>query len=338
MSLNFYQPRKPIFLKWIFVLFCAFSFSCSNEIDINADWKETIVIYGLLNPTQREQYVKVAKAFLNENTNALKVAKISDSLYLDTASVKLRRIDNNKIYILKRVWDISKQPGLFANDINPLYKFEPIGNDTIAPNVEYEIEVLNPKTGNRAFAKTITCAHTTSTSPFRPSSTVFSFQPEFIVVDFWAAVNSVAYAFQFHVTYDEFEKDDTNTKNRKTISWQFEPNYAVTERTNYTLSYPRDNLLSFMVNTMKVSPTTFHRLISVGFTATAVNRDFRDYLAVNEPSIGIVQKQADYTNITNGVGLFGGRTTLEYKNIAIESASINLLRFLAISKPLNIVL
>jgi hypothetical protein len=29
--------------------------SCDNEVDINADWKETIVVYGLINPNDSVQ-------------------------------------------------------------------------------------------------------------------------------------------------------------------------------------------------------------------------------------------------------------------------------------------
>ena len=65
-----------LFMSWtsrVLLGFALILFSgCDNEVDINADWKETIVVYGLLNPNDSIQYIKVNKAFLNENFTIFK--------------------------------------------------------------------------------------------------------------------------------------------------------------------------------------------------------------------------------------------------------------------------
>ena len=80
------KARTYINSLGIILVLLAFS-SCENTVDINADWKETIVVYGLLDPNDSVQYIKVNKAFLNQNTSAYTVAQISDSLYLDSTEV-----------------------------------------------------------------------------------------------------------------------------------------------------------------------------------------------------------------------------------------------------------
>ena len=73
-----------IFLMFISSMFFS---ACENEVHINADYKETIVVYALLDPEDTIQYIKVNKAYLNEGIGALEAAKISDSLYLDSTRV-----------------------------------------------------------------------------------------------------------------------------------------------------------------------------------------------------------------------------------------------------------
>ena len=56
-----------------FVAVCSLS-ACEEEFDANADYEETAIIYALLDSSRPVQYVKVTKAFLNTNTNALHIA------------------------------------------------------------------------------------------------------------------------------------------------------------------------------------------------------------------------------------------------------------------------
>ena len=38
--------------------------SCNKKLEVNADWKDVTVVYGLLDQTDSVHYVKVTKAFL----------------------------------------------------------------------------------------------------------------------------------------------------------------------------------------------------------------------------------------------------------------------------------
>lgn len=89
----------PIFS--VFLLAVSAIFSCKNEVKVNANWKEIIVVYGLLDPIDTVQFIRVEKAFLDEKTGALEIAKIADSLYLDSAEVILSRLDTS--------WSVSLQ-------------------------------------------------------------------------------------------------------------------------------------------------------------------------------------------------------------------------------------
>src|SRR5688572_8243131 len=70
MRMRSFAFRLPVFLSFIAVLFSG----CSTELDPNADYQETMVIYSVLDPDQTTHFAKVNKAFLNTKTNALTIA------------------------------------------------------------------------------------------------------------------------------------------------------------------------------------------------------------------------------------------------------------------------
>jgi hypothetical protein len=53
-------------------------FSCSTEVDLNAPYKSTTIVFGLLDPKASVQYFKINKTFLGDGNN-LDYAAIRDS-------------------------------------------------------------------------------------------------------------------------------------------------------------------------------------------------------------------------------------------------------------------
>jgi hypothetical protein len=75
----------------------------------------------------------------------------------------------------------------------------------------------------------------------------------------------------------------------------------------------------------------------VNFIYYGGNQTLADYISVNQPSIGIVQKTAEYTNIEGGYGIFASRCIQEMRKVKLDASSINLLRTHIETKDLNIV-
>ena len=57
--------------KILFLLSAILLFSCETEFEINADWQELMVVHGILDQSQGEQFVRVNKAFLGDGGNYL---------------------------------------------------------------------------------------------------------------------------------------------------------------------------------------------------------------------------------------------------------------------------
>ena len=71
---------RIIVLKiFIIASFIVFFFSCKNELNINAPYKEVPSVYAVLNPQDPIQMIRINKVFLGEG-NANEMAQISDSI------------------------------------------------------------------------------------------------------------------------------------------------------------------------------------------------------------------------------------------------------------------
>jgi hypothetical protein len=319
-----------IFLMFISSLFFS---ACENEVNINADYKETIVIYALLDPEDTIQYIKVNKAYLNEGIGALEAAKISDSLYLDSTHVQLKRLNTGQIIICNAEEGPKKDSGIFANDKNILWATR----EKIYPNEEYEITVSNPVTKTKAVSVTKTVGPAKIRAPFIDQTNIFSLGPEYINVSYVAATNAFSYDIQFQVFYEEFSTADTGKKITKMATWKMITNFLVGNVSSPIRQIPRLSFLQFLQNSITASPTLKHRIKWVGITMYGANQTLIDYISVNEPSIGIVQKQADYTNITGGYGLFASRCKQTVWGIPMDPASIVYLQKHELTKALNLV-
>ena len=72
--------------------------SCSNDLEINAPWKDVTVVFGLLNIDSTTHYVRISKAFLGEG-DALEFASQFDSIYYkpELLDVKVYRVYNDEV-------------------------------------------------------------------------------------------------------------------------------------------------------------------------------------------------------------------------------------------------
>ncbi|MFM2157292.1 MAG: hypothetical protein RL516_2041, partial [Bacteroidota bacterium] len=94
--------------------------SCDNSLDILDEYKETPIVYGLLNKNDTVHYVRIQKGFLGEG-NALLMAQYTDSIYYDTSEVEvtiysLINGQQTDTILLKPTFSKQKEEGLFTDE------------------------------------------------------------------------------------------------------------------------------------------------------------------------------------------------------------------------------
>jgi len=113
--------------RW-FLLFGALIFAaCENEVDLTADWKDVPVVYGLLDRQDTTYFIRVEKAFQDENGSAFAAAANPDSLYYPPeVVVRLENVTTGQSAVMERVngedYGLPRDNGEFAQSPNILYR------------------------------------------------------------------------------------------------------------------------------------------------------------------------------------------------------------------------
>ena len=127
---------------------------CSEKIKVAAPYKNITIIYGLLDQQDTAHYVRIQKAFLDNNKSALDMAKAADSNFFRSMNVVVKRYKafgatntlRDTIHLDKVDLNLEgypKQPGVFFQSPNYAYKFK----NYLDPQYFYRIVVTNLETG-----------------------------------------------------------------------------------------------------------------------------------------------------------------------------------------------
>jgi len=301
--------------RYLLFLLPAFVFnSCSNEIEVLADYEENAAIYALLDPYQSLQFVKINKVFTNPSSKASDVAKIADSLYFDSIAPMLVELDNGSVrrsIPLYKANILLKDSGLFANSPNYLY----VTNEQIFPQFNYRLDLRLPKSNKYVTATTnMVRGIGTFFQPVSLGQRVFSIPPTgSIQILFNTGTNGKIYDAYFNFNYLEINKADTSIRTTKTIRWKILRSFrAISDKVSESViqRIPSLSFYSLLINEIPVDLTVTRRFLPCSVEFIGGNLELDNYIEASTPSIGIVQKQTDYTNIVNGIGLFGARSTL----------------------------
>ncbi|PKP47004.1 MAG: hypothetical protein CVT95_06230, partial [Bacteroidetes bacterium HGW-Bacteroidetes-12] len=145
-------------------------FSCNDNVDINADFQDITVVHSAIDPNDTEHYVKINRAFLQDGVDANELAANSDNFNYPAGelSVTAQEINSGNGNVLKTynlvrtVNERPKNPGIFANDSNVLYKFT---EASIERNNIYRIKIYNNKLDKEITSETKIVGTNTVTTP-----------------------------------------------------------------------------------------------------------------------------------------------------------------------------
>ena len=103
--------------------------ACETDFEVNANWKEVTVVYGLLDQSQQQQYIKINKAYLGEG-DALQMASVADSINYNPVDlvVKIYKVKDGTFGSVDTIGFVTlydtileKEEGLFSTDENIIY-------------------------------------------------------------------------------------------------------------------------------------------------------------------------------------------------------------------------
>jgi len=150
------MKRTSFFLALLAMLSTGL-YSCSDKFDIAAPYKNITVVYGLLDLADTAHYIRIQKAFMDQNKSGLDMAKEPDSNFYASLNVTLKELSGSAVtntFTLTRV-DLTnegypKDTGTFFAAPNYAYKLKYVLN----PDREYMLVVKNAATGETDSAVT----------------------------------------------------------------------------------------------------------------------------------------------------------------------------------------
>jgi len=316
---------RPCF-RYLFPLLCVFLLNaCSNDLDVLASYEENASVYCLLDPNQTWQFIKINKVFVNPNAKASDVAKIADSLYFDSIKPEIVELETGRRFLLQKANIALKDSGYFANSPNYIY----VTNQRIYNTYTYQFEMTLPQSGKKVIAKTNIVNTPFVAYPVSPAQRIISIQTtSTIQIQFQAPKKGKIYDAYFYFNYTEIDKFDTSKKIDKTIAWKILRSYRTISDLGNEFVFQRVSGIMFydqLLGNIPVNPNVIRKFKTCAFELVSGNLELDNYIQASTPSIGIVQKQSEYTNVSNGIGIFASRNTYYIDEVSLSETTKNVI-------------
>jgi hypothetical protein len=317
--------------------------ACSNEVDVIGEWKEIPIVYGILRSQDTATYIRIEKAFLPPNTDALQVAQNPDSIYFAPGDIEVNLYQNGTLFAtLDRVdgalEGYPKDTGIFAQTPNILYKTRrPLIN-----NGDYRLEIISRRTGltYNSSTESIDITSVLITTPTASRAVRWSFFDDNAHVlndvkfDWREPSNADIYDLTIKINYAEFEVNASEgeiagTRVYKTLSWRPVSNYipdGIVERQINGESFYR-----FLARELPaVTGTQLRRCaVNMDVRLDMGGEDLALYIKAGNANSGVVGglfPVKPYSNIEGGYGVFSSTYYVERLNIPFDQDVFNYLR------------
>lgn len=280
-----------------------FLIQCKKDFDVNDNWKDISVVYGLLNSTDSVHYIRLSKAFLGDQ-DAYVMAQVSDSLYYQNATVKIEERINGSLtntYNCVKI-DTIREDGIFAHN-NVVYRA--IGNLSTNSNALYKL-VINAN-DNEISSETALIQDFTVypiNNPVSMSATTNKLSIVWNTPPMGRLYETVVRFFYYDITATD------TTKKYLDIPLGSKTSNTKEGGESMSTELIGSNFLYTVANTMPNNPQLIKRVVAKGSIEVRISvgsDDMYTYIQVTQPSSGIVSEKPAYSNISNGLGLFSSR-------------------------------
>ncbi|TND04822.1 MAG: hypothetical protein FD123_3759 [Bacteroidetes bacterium] len=313
--------------------------TCKTDIDLLDDWKETAVVYGLLDQSvykpgsalPPKQFIRIQKAYLGEG-NALEMAQVYDSInYINSLNVNIEEWNNGNLlntYVLQPDTTIIKDAGLFAYPNMVLYATLP--TDTLDnPTSTYKLVIRNSETGNEITAQTLLVGNFNITAPSGSTVNITKLNASYKVTVGWnSATYGRVYQPAMRIFYNEVDINNVSSSRLLEMQLGTEKSNGLYGGEPMDVSLEPGDFYRFLNNNIASNANILYRTFDhIEFIVYAGGDDLSTYIDVNAPSTSIVQEKPIYTNINNGLGLFSSRYSVIRAPYSVTPTTLDTLAY-----------
>ena len=302
--------------------------NCGTDFDLNAEWKDIAVVYGIIDQTDTAQYIKLNKAFLG-NSDAYMMAQESDSLFYPEAEVYLELLNdtahvydnygNRRRIKLEPTNAIAKDSGIFAYDYNQLY----ITDEALDAEYNYGLLVKIPGkekiTSSTTLVEGLDIIKPTSIQRvgFADNNGPIPYRVE------WKA-NEVAEIYSLVLRFHWTEELPTGEVSEHTLDWAQASKRKLSDDEKMYMEIDGDLFFQFIADNIDIGVEATYRVATgIDFLFTVAGKELASYIDVNGPSDGIIQERPTFTNINNGIGVFSSRFTKSVEMVKLSTLTLD---------------
>ncbi len=305
---------KKLRAIWLFIGIIILSFSCSNELDLTAGWKDIPIVYGLLSRQDTAHYIRIEKAFLDPTKSALDIAQIPDSLYYENLDVQVEYLKTGKNYNLTRVdgnlEGYPKKEGVFANAPNYLYKFKLDANEKLDEGETYRLKINRGDNKPIVYAEDVIVGDLEITFP--QTITALKILYKDFTVQWKSKFEDDARFFDLQLVFNFLENslhpDSVNIFVPRTIVWPVAKNIIRDIDGSKTTKYdlPGEGFYQFLDGALIADPGLKRFFTSIEFVVVGGGEQIFEYINIGQANTGITSSQVipTYTNLSEGFGVF----------------------------------
>ncbi|MEX2597870.1 MAG: hypothetical protein WEC59_13175 [Salibacteraceae bacterium] len=324
----------------IIAVLALFTPGCETDIEIIAPKKDVTVIYGLLESNKTRHFIRINKAFVGEDSAKVLAAEPGINEYSDSelsAFVREKNLDGTETgayWELNPTYVKSKEDGTFFSDSNKVYYFdadlaidkeyELVCNIDVEGEDLKEVKASTRVIGSNQGAVTLLKPRfigTTSQGGDRAEVDFIS-QGEYsnaLEVEWSNTSGGASYTSYYRFYYTDVNKS-TGERTRDSLTFSVGTE-RVTEGQTGTVSFQINPEEFFIqvdrnVEDYDFANADFERIASdtLQFFLEVADNTLATYIEVNQPATEVVQEQPEYTNVTNGIGIFASRFITSTKN------------------------
>ncbi len=333
-------------------------FSCNDKLKIAAPYKNITVVYGMLNKADTAHYIRIQKAFMDENQSALEMAQIADSNFYQSLNVVVREINASGVVIntlpLNRVDLLAegypKATGAFFNTPNFAFKFK----YALSSANTYRIVITNALSGNIDSVETPIIENNLPISQFgitewlRTNETInfvniYTPNGSFDEIDYSINlprnVGAAEIIVRFNWTDSNIVTGEATYKYADFNGFNVSLNSA---QTNGSASTQNKNIYDFLKGIMgaPANSNTYRYMDSCDAYLWVAGKEYKRYNDLNQNKGGLTADEIKplYTNVkgANVMGLVSTRTSVSKMQIPISLGTQDSLQSNSITRSLNI--
>lgn len=303
---------------------------CSTDFELNKPEEQTIV-YGILDPSQDTNWIKINKSFLGDGDN-FAYASIPDCTIHENITATISEIGGaSRSWILQEKYvPVDANAGVFYGDSQKVYYFVPNGLDVAAEyklRVDFEdgrsaLEATTPLVSPIVFDQTFRFQMLNGVT-FETGPTLLSTNYSTGLDVKWNAVlGGKRYDLKIVYHYTEHYLDGSSPQ-EKTIEWYQGSKKVLKSTSNEQMKKEilPEQFYVYVGSLPELQDVTNvdKRVMGVmDFILTVSADDFSTYLDVSKPSSGLVQERPSFTNVTNGIGIFSSINRTVFNQIGVS--------------------